>query len=238
MLTLNLRQKSNFITFLDVFISGIANQNLTLQTYHKSTYTEFPLKFKSFSSFSYKISLSKCLVDTSFKICNNWNSFHKYIDSIKSNLIKNPYTLFVIKKVIKNQSDHKFSGNQNQLKDTSDVYYFKIPYICNFLHHIKNKLSELCKEFCKENFNIKLVFNSVKIKSSFSYKDPILDDLKSFLVYKFSCASFSSSYISETCRHLKLGLRNISKRIASLIFSNTYTPLQHVLNRITLFLLK
>ena len=27
------------ITFLDVFISGINTQNLTLQTYHKSTYT-------------------------------------------------------------------------------------------------------------------------------------------------------------------------------------------------------
>ena len=133
------KQVNHFITFLDVFISGIANQNLTLQTYHKSTYTEFTLNFKSFSSFSYKISLSKCLVDTSFKICNNWNSFHKDIDSIKSKLIKNAYAPFVINKVIKNYSSHTFSGNQNQLKDTSDVYYFKIPYIGNLLHHIKNK---------------------------------------------------------------------------------------------------
>ena len=52
------------------------------------------------------------------------------------------------------------------------------------MHHIKNKLSKLCKKFYKEDFNIKLVFNSFKIKSYFSYKDPIPDDLKSFLVYK------------------------------------------------------
>ena len=62
---------------------------------------------------------------------------------------------------------------------------------------------KLCKEFCKENFNIKLVFNSFKIKNYFSYKDPILNDLKSFLVYKFTCASCSSSYIDETCRQFK-----------------------------------
>ena len=61
----------------------------------------------------------------------------------------------------------------------------------------------LCKEFCKENFNIKLVFNSFKIKNYFSYKDPIPNDLKSFLVYKFTCASCSSSCIGETCRHFK-----------------------------------
>ena len=72
---------------------------------------------------------------------------------------------------------------------TSDFYYFKLSYIGNLSHHIKNKLSKLCKEFCKENVNIKLVFNSFKIKNYFSYKDPIPDDLKSFLVYKFTCAS-------------------------------------------------
>ena len=72
-----------------------------------------------------------------------------------------------------------FSSNQNQLKDKSDVHYFKLPYIGDLSHHIKNKLSKLYKEFCKENFNIKLVFNSFKIKNYFPYKDPIPNDFKS-----------------------------------------------------------
>ena len=164
------------------------------------------------------------MIDRSFKICNNWNSFHNDIENIKSNLIKNAYPPFVIDKVIKKYLDYKFANNQNQLKDTPDVYYFKLPYIGNLSHHIKNKLSKLCKEFCKENFNIKLVFNSFKIKHYFSYKDPIPDDLKSFLVYKFTCASCSSSYIGKLVVILKLGLRNISKRITILIFLNIYTP--------------
>ena len=91
-----------------------------------------------------------------------------------------------------------FSSNRNQLKGKSDVHYFKLPYNGNLSHHIKNKLSKLCKEFCKENFNIKLVFNSFKIKNYFVYKDPIPNGLKSFLVYKFTCANCSSSY-TATC---------------------------------------
>ena len=51
----------------------------------------------------------------------------------------------------KSASFHKFSSNQNQLKDTSNVHYFKLPYIGNLSHHIKNRLSKLCKEFYKEN---------------------------------------------------------------------------------------
>ena len=118
------------------------------------------------------------------------------MENIKSNVIKNAYPPFLIDKVIKKYLDYKLSTNQNQLKDTSDVHSFKLPYIGNLSHHIKNKLLKFCKEFSKENFNINLVFNSFKIKNYFSYKDAIPDDLKSFLVYKFTCASCSSSYIS------------------------------------------
>ena len=116
--------------------------------------------------------------------------------------------------------DYKFSTNQNQLKDTSDVHYFKLPYIGNLSHHIKNKLSKLCKE----NFNIKLVFNSFKIKNYFSYKDPIPDDLKSFLVYKFTCASSSTSYIGKTCRHFKTSIEeHIKKDNKSHIFKHLHS---------------
>ena len=46
------KQINHSIAFLDVVvISGINNQNLTLQTYHKSTYTGLLLNFKSFNHF-------------------------------------------------------------------------------------------------------------------------------------------------------------------------------------------
>ena len=43
------------------------------------------------------------------------------------------------------------------------------------------------------------------MKNYFSYKDPIPDDLKHFLVYKFTFARYSSSNIGN------IGLRNIKK---------------------------
>ena len=132
------KQVNDSIAFLDVSISGIDNQNLILQTYNKPTNLPLLLNFKSFTSFSYKINLIKCLMNRSFKICNNWNSFHNDIKSIKSNLIKNAYPPVSIDKVIKKYIDHKLSSYKNQLKDTSDVYYLKLPYINNLLHPLKN----------------------------------------------------------------------------------------------------
>ena len=50
------------------------------------------------------------------------------------------------------------------------------------------------------------------MKKYFLFKDPIPNDLKSFLVCKFTCASRSSSYISKTCRHLKTGTEEHIKK--------------------------
>ena len=62
--------------------------------------------------------------------------------NIKFNLTRNAYPPFVIDKVIKKYLNYKFSSNQNQLKDKSDVHYFKLQYIGNLSHHIKNSFSE------------------------------------------------------------------------------------------------
>ena len=102
--------------------SLVFNQNLRFQTYHRSSYTGLLLNLKSFISFSYEISLIKCLIDRSFKICNKRKSFYNDIENTKSNLIKNAYPLFWIDKVIKKYLDYKIFSNQNQLKNKSDVY--------------------------------------------------------------------------------------------------------------------
>ena len=94
----------------------------------------------------------------------------------------------------------------------------------NLSQQIENKLSKLCKEFYKENFNFKLVFNSFKIKNYFSYKDPIPNDLKPLLVYKFTCASCSSNYINKTCHHFKTRIEeHINKDNKSHFFKHLYS---------------
>ena len=47
---------------------------------------------------------------------------------------------FLIDEVIKKYLDYKFSSSQYQLKDKSDVNYFKLPYIGNLSYYLKNKL--------------------------------------------------------------------------------------------------
>ena len=53
---------------------------------------------------------------------------------------------------------------------------------------------------------------------------PILNDLKYFLVYKFTCAMCSSSYIGETCCHFRTRIKeHIKKDNKSHIFKHLHS---------------
>jgi len=205
-------QANNSIPFLDVLISNINNNKLKLSTYYKPTYTGLLLNYNSFTSKSYKISLVKCLIDRAFKISNDWSCFHNDLNLIKNNLIKNAYPSFLIDKIIKNYLNFKLSEQPQQSKSKCNIIYFKLPYIGEPSINVRSKFLNLCNKFCKQDFKIKIVFSSLKIKSFFSYKDAIPDDMKSFLVYNFTCARCNASYIGETTRHFKTRIDEHVKR--------------------------
>ena len=140
---------------------------------------------------------------------------------------------------MKKYPGYQFSSDQNQLKGKSDVLYFKLLYIGNLSHHIKNKLSKLCKDFCKENFSINLVFNSFKIKNHLSYKEPIPNEFLNLPQYiNLLVLAVVLAILAKLVAILKLGLGSISKMIKSLIFLNIYIPPQHALTHIVFFVLK
>ena len=142
------KQINYSIAFLDIFISGINNQYLTLQAYDKSTFIGFLLHFKSFALFSYEISLIKCSIDRSFKICSNWNSFHNDTEIFKSNLIKNGYPPFLIDKVIKKYLNYKFSSKQNLVKKTNMTFITLNYHILATFHTIsKISIQNFAKKF-------------------------------------------------------------------------------------------
>ena len=101
-----------------------------------------------------------------------------------------------------------------------------LSYHISAAFHTISKINfrNFAKGLGKENFNIKLLFSSFKIKIIFLYKDPIPNDLKSFLVYKFTCVSCSSSFTGEAYRHFKTRIEeHIKKDNKSHIFKHVHS---------------
>ena len=60
--------------------------------------------------------------------------------------------------------------------------------------------------------NICTAFTLLLTGGNIITNDPIPNDLKSFLVYKLTCASCSSRYIGETCRHFETRIEEHIKK--------------------------
>ena len=103
-----------------------------------------------------------------------------------------------------------------------------MPTFCTIL---KINFRNFAKNFVKRiltlsfiNINIRSKLKFIKTKIYFSNKKPIHDDLKSFIVYKFTCASFSFSYFGKTYCHFKTRIEQyIKKERKSHIFKHLHS---------------
>ena len=144
----------------------------------------------------------------------NWKKFfikNKWLLGKTPFFVKGPFCKFVneafitfsFNRQIKTFLENKltFKENTNIDHNNESVSYYKLPYIGSYSSSTKKKIHELRKTFC-ENTNLKIAFSPFKLQDLFSSKDCLPVALKSFVVYKFTCAGCQSCYIGETKRHL------------------------------------
>ena len=183
---------------------------MCLLSFTKKTYTGLLTIFFSFSPLNYKTGLIRTLVDRTFKINNTNAGLNKDLNKLSEIFKRNCFPSHFIDKITKQYlRTPRQNPNKNVSNNTenTNIHYLKLPYIGNYSRLTQIKIRQLCKRFCKD-LNIKLVFSTFKIKTFFSFKDPIPTALKSFVVYEFTCAGCNSHYIGETSRHFSTQIKD------------------------------
>ena len=117
--------------------------------------------------------------------------------------MKNIHPSHLINKKIRKIFGSKFTTkeNTNIVHNNISISYYKLPYTGSYSNSTKKKIYELCKTFCK-NTNDKIVSPLFKLHSLFSSKYCLPVVLKSFVVYKLTCAGCQSSYTGEAKLYL------------------------------------
>jgi len=82
--------------------------------------------------------------------------------------------------------------------------YLILPYLGAVTLDLKRKLHSTFAKSLPQ-CNIKIIFKSTnRLSSCFQFKDTIPRELRSHLVYKFSCGSCNATYYGKTERHLNV----------------------------------
>ena len=144
------------------------------------------------------------MVDRIFKINSNTTTTGRENDlqqlSITLQHNSFPSHLIGVRGIKTNFSSRPTQNNTTTVENTTDIRYFKLPFVGNFSTVTRKKTKTLIGRFFND-IDITIFFSSLRIKTFFSFKDPIPEALKSLFVYQFTCARCNSRYIGEMSRH-------------------------------------
>ena len=187
------------LPFLDIKIQS--SDTLKTSVYRKPTFTGLLTNFSSFVPLPYKKGLVNTLLFRAHRINNSSEGFEEEVGKITELLEKNSFPLHFINKGLEKFRSKVSTGLplQSSDKTAEKTRYFKLPYRGKFSTVAQSKISQICREYCKE-LRVKLVFDTCKLSSFFSPKDQLSSVYKSNLVYKFSCGGCEATYIGETAK--------------------------------------
>ena len=150
--------EENFqITFLDVNIKRI-NNGYTTDVFRKKSFNGTYLNWNSLTTVQYKTGLIHCLLDRGWKICSNFDLFHKEINKIKQILIKNDYPVNITNKAVDKYLNKKFMTPSNY-KVRRNPVYLVLPYGGRKTEEVKIKIKRLMERYFSQ-FDSNFIFKT------------------------------------------------------------------------------
>ena len=223
------------LAFLDVSVSRKDN-NFATSVYRKPTFSGLYSNFNSFMPEQYKKGLIKTLLHRSFTFCCDWNRFEIEVTALKNIFRKNKFPLYFIEKVIGEFLNKIFIPKRIMMNVPKKEIFISLPYLGPESFHLKKRLTKLIAiyyPYCK----LKLVFKCTnRLRNCFVFKDKIPLNVRSHLLYRFSCGRCNSAYVGKSKRHylvrvfehLGISLRTGSKFTFNSNNKNNSAILSHI----------
>ena len=193
------KESNNSLPFLDILISRSENGFKT-SVYHKPTFSGVYSNFNSFIYDEYKIGLVFTMLFRTFSIVADFSRFHTEVIHLKEILRKIAFPIKLVDNCIKNFLNKKFLNTPVTLTVKKKELFIVLPYLGSLSHALRTRLQNSINKnlpFCK-------IKSTTRLSNFFRFKDKVPFNLRSNVVYKFSCGRCNATYYGETCRHLNV----------------------------------
>ena len=198
-------ENNDCINFIGVTITHSSSDNVhgyQTSVYRKATSTSLFSNYNSFTPLIYRLSVFKCLIYRAYHLCSSWSLFHVEISNIRSMLLRNAYPSWVLDRIIKRSvakfvlPDVKFGPNKERL-------YIGLPFLGSLTDQVRRSIKQINKQFMPHKDVIVYFKPGRQVSNFFHVKDSTPFELRSHVVYQYTCAGCNSSYIGQTARHLR-----------------------------------
>ena len=138
----------------------------------------------------------------SFRLCSNYEKFHREIETFKSILKHNSYPLHLVNHCIKKFLNKLFVQRHFNFTFPKREMICVLPYLGKASLDLRARLRRTIERnltFCK----LKIIFRSkCRLNTLFHFKDSLEKKIRSGIIYRYRCSNFNVTYYRKTFRHL------------------------------------
>ena len=188
------------LAFLDVLVTRIGNYFCT-SLYRKPTFSGLYSHYKSFMPDSYKRGLVYTLLHRAHVLCSSWDKFHEEVTFLREIFMKNCYPSHFFDKIVKTFQIRYLSQKSFFYDVPKKELSICLPFLGKHSLELKSKLSRYFSKYfpaCR----IKVIFKcSSRLNRFLVFKDKIPSNVRSHLLYRYTCSGCNATYIGKTRRH-------------------------------------
>ena len=192
------KQINSKLSFLDLNIDNTSGSFSSV--FRKAT---LGMNFLSYCPSTYKINAIKTLLHRAYKLSSNYLNFTEEVEYLRNFIYNNSFLSdFDERQVFKSLNKIRQSPVELITVERKQFSY-PSPYFGPSSYELGKKLTKiLSHSYAQIEFNFSK--NNFSIKSLFKYKDSLLDELCSNIIYKFSCGTCQGSYIGNTTKQSRI----------------------------------
>ena len=219
-------ESDNKLPFLDVLVTR-NNSMFCTSVFRKETFTGLGMNFYSSCIKKFKLNSINTLLYRAYEVCSTFQSLHIEFEFLRDYLLKKKFPNFCIDKHISRFLDSKYHPKENLPTVPKEIKYVSLPFLGPLHSSFHSQLIKILKSFFPATEFRLCYVNPLTIGSLFRSKDTLPSDLRSSVVYEFTCpgCKSGSSYIGSTSRQLMVRVaehRGISPR--------TFDPISNPVN--------
>ena len=189
------------LSFLDLTITQ--NESLTTSVYRKDTFTGLGTNYLSFTSEKYKINNVKAMLSRAYKLSSSFFDMSKEFEFLKHFFLNNGYPLKLFENELLKYLNNIYKPSSKISTVPKKPFFISLPYYSKLTestyHSMRTVLSDIYPHI---DFQLSPKSTFI-IGSFFKFKDVLPDDVRSNVIYEFSCACCNTAYIGATSQRFK-----------------------------------
>ena len=117
-------------------------------------------------------------------------------------LLRNAYPSWLLDRIIKDSVDSYINPNV-KFGPHKERLYIGMPFLGKYTDGLRKSIKQICKQFISHKEVIIYFKPGRRVSNFFRVKDITPFEMRSSVVYEYTCAGCHSSYIGQTSRHLR-----------------------------------